>query len=90
MQIDSDSAERDGSMPADSADIHEGDRAGLADSTIQQHSAVLTARLQSQPDQANLFEPSDSEDADQTLPVPVDFKSTLVDASGPIPGLEDL
>ena len=89
MHIDSDSVERDGSIPADAADTDRGDRAGLDDSTIQQHSAVLTARLQSQPDHPD-SEFSDSDDADQTLPMPIDFKATLVDSSGPIPGLEDL
>ena len=87
MQIDSDSAECEASLPADIPDAHGGgDRAGLDDSTIQQHSAVITARLQSQPDQGGIPE-SDNEDADQTLSMPVDFKATLVDSSGPIPGL---
>ena len=90
MQVESDYAERDGSVPADMPDAEQvGERAGLDDSTIQQHSAVITARLQSQPDQDGMPE-SDSEDADQTLSMPVDFKATLVDSSGPIPGLEDL
>ena len=90
MQLDSDSAERDGSVPADMPGAEgDGDRAGLDDSTIQQHSAVITARLQSQPHQDAIPE-SDSEDADQTLSLPVEFKATLVDSSGPIPGLEDL
>lgn len=90
MQVDSDSAEREASLPTDIPDAHEGgDRASLDDSTIQQHSAVITARLQSQPDQGGIPE-SDNEDADQTLSMPVDFKATLVDSSGPIPGLEDL
>ena len=91
MQIDNDSAERDSSVPADMPDGHGDDeRAGLDDSTIQQHSAVLSARLQSQPDQDGMPVSSDSEGADQTLPMPLDFKATLVDSSGPIPGLEDL
>lgn len=90
MQIDSDSAEREASLPADITDaLQGGGRAGLDDSTIQQHSAVITARLQSQTDQGGIPE-SDNEDANQTLSMPVDFKATLVDSSGPIPGLEDL
>ena len=89
MQVKSDSAERDGSVPADVPDAEGDERAGLDDSTIQQHSAVISARLQSQPDQDGMPE-SDSEDADQTLSMPVDFKAMLVDSSGPIPGLEDL
>ena len=90
VQAESDSAERDSSVPADMPDAEgDGARAGLDDSTIQQHSAVITARLQSQPQQDGMPE-SDSEDADQTLSMPNDFKATLVDSSGPIPGLEDL
>ena len=67
------------------------DRGGLDDSTIQQHSATLSARLISQPNMVDLDDMSDGEDPlDQALPLPVDFRATVVDASGPIPGLEDL
>lgn len=92
VQLDSESAERDGS-PAGMATPEvqgQGDGAGLDDSTIQQHSAIITARLQSQPDRDGIAESSDSEDAVQTLSMPIDFKATLVDSEGPIPGLEDL
>jgi len=67
------------------------DRSGLDDSTIQQHSATLNARLKAQPNSVDPDDLSDSEDPlDHALPLPADFKATVVDASGPIPGLEDL
>ena len=97
LQVDYARAEPNGSEPNDSEPTasarldDDNDKAGLDDSTIQQHSVTLSVRLQSQPDQVELHDNSDSEDpVDQTLPLPVDFKATLVDASGPIPGLEDL
>ena len=63
--------------------------AALDDSTIQQHSKILNARLQSQPAQKRFESFSDSDvDAEQTMTLPTDFKATLVDATGPIPGLE--
>ena len=63
--------------------------AALEDSTMQQHNAVLNARLQNQPDSsvaASEYEDDvlqvDAIQAIQTTP----FKSTL-DSNGPIPGL---
>lgn len=65
--------------------------AGLDHRTIQQHTTILTARLQSQLGQGRSGGMSDSEtDADQTIFLPADFKTTLVDSTGPIPGLEDV
>ena len=88
LRVDS---EHDDTVPTASAEVHSSsDKAVLDDNTIQEHSAVLSARLQSQPEQVNVGHMSDGENpADQSLPVPINFKATLVDASGPIPGLED-
>jgi len=90
MQADGEQAEAD-EFAVPTAFEDSSDRGGLDDSTIQQHSATLSARLKSQPNLVDLDDMSDSEDPlDQALPLPADFKATVVDASGPIPGLEDL
>ena len=90
MQTDGEQAEAD-EFAVPTAFENSSDRGGLDDSTIQQHSATLTARLQAQPYLVDLDDMSDIEDPlDQALPLPADFKATVVDASGPIPGLEDL
>ncbi|KAA6424409.1 MAG: hypothetical protein FRX49_05621 [Trebouxia sp. A1-2] len=90
MQADGEQAEID-EFAVPTAFEDSSDRGGLDDSTIQQHSATLSARLKAQPNLVDLHDMSDSEDTlDQALPLPADFKATVVDASGPIPGLEDL
>ncbi|DBA86032.1 TPA: Lysine-specific demethylase 5A [Trebouxia sp. C0004] len=90
MQTDSEQAEADEfAVPTVFEDSS--DRGGLDNNTIQQHSATLSARLKSQPNLVDSDDMSDGEDPlDQPLPLPADFKATVVDASGPIPGLEDL
>ena len=92
MQDDDRRAEADGPEPAVSAKLGDTvDKGGLDVSAIQQHSAIISARLQSRPHLVDLIDTSDSEDPlDQPPPLPADFKATVVDASGPIPGLEDL
>lgn len=92
MQDDDRRAEADGSEPAVSAKPGDTvEKGGLDVSAIQQHSAVISARLQSRPDVVDMIDTSESEDPlDQPPPLPADFKATVVDASGPIPGLEDL
>ena len=88
MQIDG--AVEPGSLPSHGSGVS-GTSAVLDDSTIQQHSKMLTARLQSQLDHGRADGLSESEpDVEQALPLPANFKATLVDSSGPIPGLEDV
>lgn len=56
----------------------------MEDSTMQQHQAVLNARLQNEPESSFVAQ----EDEPVALPDVIStFKSTLVDSSGPIPGL---
>lgn len=92
MQDDDGRAEAEGPEPVVSAKLGDTvDKGGLDVSAIQQHSAIISARLQSRPHLVDLIDTSDSEDPlDQPPPLPADFKATVVDASGPIPGLEDL
>ena len=68
-------------LPADDTTPQE---SVLEDSTMLQHQAVLSARLQNEPESSF----SAQEDSLVDLPDVIStFKSTLVDPSGPIPGL---
>lgn len=63
-------------------------RALLENSTMQQHNAVLSARLQNQPDSSAVMLAQQDDATAAALPdITTTFKSTLVDSNGPIPGL---
>ena len=85
----SSSNQDDQHVTAAEVDVRQDTEAGpqdtiMEDRTMQQHQAVLNARLQNEPESSFAAQ----EDEAVALPDVIStFKSTLVDSSGPIPGL---